>query len=219
VESYQPVQELSSTNPLEHIHTPTPPEQIVPSSAPTQSPSLRHSPPTRPKSSKRPRSSTRDASSLNRSRSKLRTPSPVRTNSTPPLPAKQEEPKGKHDCHYNTQDLLLTSIDITRKPSFFPLSSKKSTPESTKSPSPVIIENEQQTGQHRPVSRVKSGRRKKSASSKAKSPKSVVLTNFDDQSVAIVENAYVKGELLRPALKRPKSLKKTRFQDEIVCLQ
>jgi hypothetical protein len=114
---------------------------------------------------------------------------------------------------------LLNFIEITRKRSLLSFSSKKGTTESTRSPSPVIIENDQQTGQYRPVSRIKSGRQKKSTSSRVKSAKSVVLTNFDDQSVAVVENAYVKGEPLRPALKRPKSLKKTRFQDEIVCLQ
>lgn len=68
------------------------------------------------------------------------------------------------------------------------------------------------------MSRGKSAQRKKSANSSAKSTKSVVFVNPDDQSIAVIENSNVKGESLRPIVKRPKSFKKTRFQDEAVCL-
>jgi len=80
-------------------------------------------------------------------------------------------------------------------------------------------ENEQQTVQQRPVSPPRSAQRKRSSSSRSRSAKSVVFADSNDQPVTVAENSYVKREPLKSALKRPKSVKKTRFEDEIVCIQ
>ncbi len=76
--------------------------------------------------------------------------------------------------------------------------SKENTTKSPSQPSLAIIENEKEIVQHRPTTAIRSALRKKSGSSQAKSLKSAILTHSDE-------------------LKRPKSFKKTRFQDEIVC--
>jgi hypothetical protein len=53
----------------------------------------------------------------------------------------------------------------------------------------------------------------------AKSVKSVSLVAPDDQSITTIENSSVKEEPLKPIIKRSKSFKKTRFEDEIVCIK
>ena len=67
------------------------------------------------------------------------------------------------------------------------------------------------------VPRVKSdSMRVKTTSARTKSAKSIVLINPDDQSIAVIENSYVKGEPLKPVVKRPKSVKRKQFQETSV---
>ncbi|CAF3042607.1 unnamed protein product [Rotaria sp. Silwood2] len=193
----------------EQKRTPTPPKEILTSSDQPRSPSPRHSPPIRPKTSKRSTSPTqteniqRYAPYLRRSRSKVRTPSPTRINSirtassahrTRPPTVKQEEPP-----------------ETDHQQSFVTLYSLTNTTELDNLSSPVRIENDQQAIQnHRPPTS-KSRRRKTTASARTKSAKSVVLINPDEQSIAVIENSYVQEESTRSAVKRSKSMKKTRF--------
>ena len=69
------------------------------------------------------------------------------------------------------------------------------------------------------VPRVKSDSiRDNTTSARTKSAKSIVLINPDDQSIAVIENSYVKGEPLKPVIKRPKSVKGKQFLEVSVCM-
>jgi hypothetical protein len=96
--------------------------------------------------------------------------------------------------------------------------SKKKTTKPTRLSSPVTVEHEHQTVEYHQTTAPKSAQQKKSAGSRGKSAKSVVFVNPDDQSIAVVENSYIKGEPIRPVIKHSKSIKKTRFEDETVCI-
>lgn len=112
--------------------------------------------------------------------------------------------------------MLFTETDEIR--GSFAFYSIKTIGQPVSSPLPAIIEDKQQTVEHHPKSREKSFLRIKSASSGAKSAKSVVLIPPDDQPVSIIENSYVKEERLKSIIKHSKSFKRTRFEDEAVCI-
>jgi len=83
------------------------------------------------------------------------------------------------------------------------------------SPEPVVVENKQEPVSYTSISPTKTSPRKKSSTKRAKSAKSVVFVHPDDQSIVVVENSFIKGEPIKPIIKRPKSqMKKTRFQVE-----
>jgi hypothetical protein len=82
-----------------------------------------------------------------------------------------------------------------------------------------IVEHDQREVQHHRPPPAKSAQRQKSSVSRAKSAKSVVFVNPDDQSIVVVENSHIKGESLRPVIKHPKSIIKTRSDVEYVCIK
>jgi hypothetical protein len=102
-------------------------------------------------------------------------------------------------------------IEIGEREPSFSYYSLKNTGEPISSPLPAIIEDEQQIVQHRPKSTERSARRKRSA-------KSVLLVPpvSDHQSNTTVENYVIREEPLKPIIKRPKSIKRTRFEDDMV---
>jgi hypothetical protein len=74
------------------------------------------------------------------------------------------------------------------------------------------VENENQADEHLPRTRTKMMSRKNSRA------KSFVLVNPEDNTIAVIEKSYMKGETIKHVTKRPRSLRKTRFQDETVCI-
>lgn len=58
---------------------------------------------------------------------------------------------------------------------------------------------------------------RKPAKSRVKSAKAIVLVNPEDQTIAVVENAYLRGKTIKPIVKgqRQKSVKQTRFEEDI----
>lgn len=97
-------------------------------------------------------------------------------------------------------------IEINHKQTIVPIHSPPPPP--TLSSTAVSV-TEQQTIQHHSRSTNKNVRTKKS-------PRSVVVVSPTEPSVAIVENTLIKEETSQPVVKRSKSIKKTRFEDEFV---
>ncbi|CAF4725101.1 unnamed protein product [Rotaria sp. Silwood1] len=176
---------------------------------------------------------------LKRSRSKVRTPSPIRLNSTRQVPSAnhlrqlpsanrlRQVPSANriHQAPSANRTRSASSTNLTRPPtvkeeelqdtdhqqSFVTLYSLTNTNELDNLSCPVTIEPEQQAIQNSRTVTSKIFRRKKTASARTKSAKSIVLINPDEQSIAVIENSYVKEESTRSAVKRSKSIKKTRF--------
>jgi len=81
------------------------------------------------------------------------------------------------------------------------------------------IENEQQSIRNNQPLVKRKNQRKKSATSRIESTKSIVLVNPEDQTIAVVENSYLKGEPIKPVIKRQKSSRKNRFNYDNVCIK
>ena len=103
----------------------------------------------------------------------------------------------------------MSFIDIDRQQSFT-YYSLQNTNELMNASSPVPVETEEQTLQNHQVQNTKDAQRTTTASSGAKSAKSIVLINPDDQSIAVVENSNAKSA---------KSVKITRFIERDVCIE
>ncbi|CAF1579674.1 unnamed protein product [Rotaria sp. Silwood1] len=99
------------------------------------------------------------------------------------------------------------SKQTDKRRNFFSFSRTKSTAVQADLPSSETIEKEQRIIRNiRPTVTRNSQR--------IKSSKSIVLVNPDDQTIAVVENPYVKGDSITPILKRPVSVKNARFLND-----
>ncbi|CAM4755377.1 unnamed protein product [Rotaria magnacalcarata] len=277
-ELHQTGREPIPTTQLQHVRTPTPPNEAAISFDQPRSPSPHHSPSIRPKSYKpittspiqtekspgyipylkRPRSKVRTPSPtpirttsskrstspsqadnnqgsvpyLRRPRSKVRTPSPtpIRTTSSkrstspsqaenyqgsvPYLKRSQTKIRAPSADHTNSARPPAVNEDkiddIDHQPSFT-FYSLQNTNELMNTSSHVMVDDEEHTMQNHNVQKKKDTQRTTTANSGAKSAKSIVLINPDDESIAVIENSYAKGESIKSTTKGAKSVKITRF--------
>ncbi|CAM4778971.1 unnamed protein product [Rotaria magnacalcarata] len=129
-----------------------------------------------------------------RSRSRRRRRRRISPKQRPPSPSSvtdQEEPK-----------------NTNQSKSFFSFSETKSTAVQADLIPPEIVPNKQ-----RKVRSIDSngGKRKTTPNQRLKSSKSIVLVNPDVQTIAVVENPYVKGDSMTPVIQGTVSSKKNRF--------
>lgn len=61
-------------------------------------------------------------------------------------------------------------------------------------------------------------RRKVSPTDRTKSSKSIVLVNPEDQTIAVIENPYMKGDPVTPILHASGSTRKNYFTETTVCI-
>lgn len=83
-------------------------------------------------------------------------------------------------------------------------------------PPPGLNENEQRTIHNTGSTVRRKTQRKRSPIQRIKSTKSIVLVNPEDQTIAVVENSCLHGDTIKPIIQRPRSSKRTRFQQDIV---
>ncbi|CAF3545901.1 unnamed protein product [Rotaria socialis] len=122
------------------------------------------------------------ARSRSRRRRRRRTSSKQRPSSRSSV-TDQEEPKNTNEGK-----------------SFFPFLRTKSTAIQVDLIPGKIVSNQQ-----------RKGKRKTTPNQRLKSSKSIVLLNPDDQTIAVVENSYVKGNSMSPVIQGTVSSKKNRF--------
>ncbi|CAF2912524.1 unnamed protein product [Rotaria sp. Silwood2] len=180
-ESPQQYSPVNIPNETLTIHSPDSSKQLI--SSPTQSVApqqIRY----RSRSKSRTRNLVR-SDSRNRSISRHRSRSQRRISPTHRLSsashATQEEPK-----------------DTDRKRNFPPFSQIKTIVIQSNSVPSETTKNEQQTIQNIAPTVTQNSQRKRSPSQRVKSSKSIVLLNPEDQTIAVVENPYVKGESIIP---------------------
>jgi hypothetical protein len=125
--------------------------------------------------------------------------------------------------------LLFSSIVLDEKRTLYSFSRTKDT-DVQANVSPVeIIEDDHRTihntrsrvarnteRRKSPIPRKTINLRKPSPNQRIKSAKSIIFVNPDDQTIAVIENSYLKGETTKPVIKHSKSYKTTHIHQEIV---
>lgn len=84
--------------------------------------------------------------------------------------------------------------------------------------STITLENKQQEIPNHPASSTRSMRRKKDASARTASAKSIVLVNPEDQSVVVIENSFSKTERFKPPIRQTRYTKKSQSNNTNVCI-